>query len=349
MNDVITAKQVFANSANSTGVALIAAGGGGGTWAYIDDAGHTVETPGTETFNAHPVFGGIRDVTIDGQLMVKIPKFYIKRGIIASGANTGKEGWWISDQPIAGYSIHPAFRSAGVDVDQIYVGKYQASMNGDKLESKAGVLPAVSRSMTQFIAAAAARNTADVVGFGLWSVFHWSAIQWLYLVENATMDSQTKTGQGRVRAASAANVDAADVAQATYRGIVGLWGNVYQWMDGLKTVSGVVNLWDKNGNKTWVSTGQTPPNINGWTCPTTFMSATGAGFDMNDVFIASAGPENNSAATAPDLQYFNNYREYFPVVGGGWSAAADAGLWCVSCGFAASGTGANVGARLAKV
>lgn len=340
----ITTKQVFANS---TGVALITSGGGGGTWAYIDDAGNTVATPGTATFNAHPVFGGIQDVTIDGQLMVKIPKFYTKRGIIASGANTGKEGWWISDQPIAGYTIHPAFRNAGADVDQIYVGKYQANLNGGKLESKGGVTPTVNRSLAQFISDAAARNTVGVVGFGLWSVFHWSAIQWLYLVENATMDSQTKTGQGRVSTSSAANVDAADVAQASYRGIVGLWGNVYQWMDGLKTVAGVVNLWDKNGNKTWVSTGQTPTNINGYAYPTAFMSASGAGYDMKDAFIASAGPTSNSAATAPDQQYFGNAGEYFPVVGGGWDRAADAGLWYVYCSLIMGG--AHIGARLAKV
>ncbi|MEG2964785.1 MAG: hypothetical protein RR860_19005, partial [Janthinobacterium sp.] len=176
---------------------------------------------------------------------------------------------------------------------------------------------------------------------------HWSAIQWLYLVENATMDSQTKTGQGRVSTSSAANVDAADVAQASYRGIVGLWGNVYQWMDGLKTVAGVVNLWDKNGNKTWVSTGQTPTNINGYAYPTAFMSAYGAGYDMKDAFIASAGPTSNSAATAPDQQYFGNAGEYFPVVGGGWDRAADAGLWYVYCSLIMAG--AHIGARLAKV
>lgn len=342
----ITTKQVYANIA---GVVLVSSGGDGGTWAYIDADGNTVANPGTAYFNAHPVFGGIQDVTVDGQIMVKVPKFYRKRAIIASGANAGKEGRWISDQPIAGYTIHPAFRSAGVDIDQFWYGKYQASKSGTKLESKPAVLPVVSISLTDVIAAAAARNVSGVTGFMSLSFYQEAAIQWLYLVENATMNSQTKTGAGRTSASSAANVDATDVAQATYRGIVGLWGNVYQWIDGMKTVSGVVNLWDKDGNKTWVSTGKIRTAASGTIYPTTFITGSGAGYDMDDVFIGDTGPTTNSAATAPDYQYFTTTGEYFPVVGGNWNIAADAGLWCVDCGSAASNVVTSLGARLAKV
>jgi hypothetical protein len=139
------------------------------------------------------------------------------------------------------------------------------------------------------------------------------------------------------------------VAQATYRGIVGLWGNVWQWMDGLKTISGVINLWDRDGNQTWVNTGQTPPNMNSWTYPVTFMDANGSGYDMDDVFLSKTGPTSNSGATAPDGQYWNNSAEYFPIVGGHWSRGADAGLWSVYCSYAASFSGTGLGARLAKV
>lgn len=341
-----TTKQAFANVA---GVALIATGGDGGTWAYIDDDGNTVADPGAAYFNAHPVFGGMQDVLVDGQAMVKIPKFYIKQAVISGGANNGKPAWWVSDQPVAGYEVHPAFKSGGSEVDQIYIGKYQASMEGSKLASKSGVLPAVSRSLTQFIADANARNVSGVSGFMLWSVYQWSAIQWLYLVENATMNSQAKTGQGRVSASSAANVDASDVAQATYRGIVGLWGNVYQWMDGLKTSGGSIHLWDRDGNKTWVNTTKRRTAAVGTIYPTTFMAHSAATYDFADVFIGDTGPTSNTSATAPDQQYFNEDGEYFPYVGGHWSNAAGAGLWYVYCGSAASSAYTSVGARLAKV
>lgn len=341
-----TTKQAFANVA---GVALIATGGDGGTWAYIDDNGNTVANPGTSYFNAHPVWGGIQDVTIDGQAMVKVPKFYIKRAIIASGANAGKEGRWISDQPLPGYKLHPAFMDAGNEIDQFWYGKYQASQEGSKLASKPGVLPVVNISLTAAIAAAQARNVGGVDGFMELSFYQLSAVQWLYLVENATMNSQAKTGQGRVSQSSAANVDAADVAQATYRGIVGLWGNVYQWVDGLKTSGGSIHLWDRDGNKTWVNTTKRRTAPVGTIYPTTFMAHSAATYDFADVFIGDTGPTSNSNATAPDYQYFNEDSEYFPVVGGGWGGAAVAGLWGVNCNGAASGSHSSIGARLAKV
>jgi len=217
------------------------------------------------------------------------------------------------------------------------------------MKSVSGVLPAVSKSLTTFQTEASARNTGGVTGFMLWSMFQWSAIQWLYLVENATMDSQTKTGQGRVNESSAANVDATDVAQATYRGIVGLRGNVWQWVDGLKTdADGHINLWDRNGNKSWVDTGQKRTAADGTIYPTTFMSVNGTGYDFDEVFIGDTGPTSNSNATAPDYQWFGA-SEYFPLVGGYWGSAANAGLWDVGCDNAASSTYTGFGARLAKV
>ena len=341
--------QYFASSAsdNITGVALLVTGGCGGTWAYVDASGNTVSRNSTY-FNTHPVFGGIQDVMIDGQYMVKIPKFYYKRAIISGGANNGKEAWWISDQPVDGYVVHPAFKSGGAVIDQIYIGKYQASMDGSKLGSKPGVLPAVSRSLTQFQTDASARNVSGVSGFMLWSVFQWSAIQWLYLAENATMDSQAKTGQGRIYESSAATVDASDVAQATYRGIVGLWGNVDQLIDGLKIMSGTINLWDRNGGKTWVDSGKAPSYVNLVTYPVTFMDTNGSGYDMDDVFIGKGISDTYADATLPDVQFFTA-GDGFPYVGGRWSFGTYAGLWAINVSTSPANTNASVSTRLAKV
>jgi len=333
---------------NIIGVACIATGRDGGTWAYVDESGNAI-MPSASYFNDHPVFGGIRDMIVDGQDMVKIPKFYTKRAPVCGGVNNGKEAWWISDQLIDGFTIHPAFRSGGSDIDQIYVGKYQASSDGSKMQSIPGVIPGVSKSLTTFQGEAAARNTGDVTGFMLWSAYHWSAIQWLYLVENATMNCQAKTGAGRVNRWSVANVDASDVAQATYRGIVGLWGNVWQWMDGFKTIKGVINLWDRDGNKEWVSTEQMPAALNEVIYPVTFLSAKDARYDFGDLFVAATSTNSIDEATAPALQYFGKSREYFPYVGGYWSDGVVAGLWFVICYGDASNASTYLGARLAKV
>lgn len=157
----------LSSGADIIGVVCTATGGGGGTWAYVDSDGEPF-TPPSGYFNLHPVWGGIEDVTIDSQAMVKIPTFYVRRETLSAGTYSGKEGWWISDKPSVGFHVHPAFMSGGVKLDQVYVGKYQASDDSTKLKSVAGVLPTVSKSLAQFQALAAARNTGGVTGFMLW-------------------------------------------------------------------------------------------------------------------------------------------------------------------------------------
>lgn len=335
---------------DAIGVVQTETWGDGCVWARIDVDGNVVPDPGQAFFDTHPVWGGIKDVVIDGQHMVLIPAFYIKRTRLTAGEYAGKHAWLISDKPLDGFSIHPAFRRDGGDLQQVFVGKYQASMDGSKLSSVPGVKPAVSRSLTQFQADAAARNEGDVDGFMLWSAYQWSAIQWLYLVENAAMDSQRKTGRGRVDAwgKGAAEVDAEDVAQATYRGIVGLWGNVWQWIDGLKTDDGEICLWDRDGRKAWVETGHVSGSIDNPVFPVTFMDERTSEYDLGDLFIVDFGADEQSESTAPDWQYWDSYREYFPFVGGYWSNGAAAGLWNVHCYGAASNSGTDIGARLAK-
>ena len=92
-------KDVFANI---VGIAMVASGGGAGTWQNIDADGNNI-APDASYFNNHPVFGGIADVEIDSQAMVNIPKFYIKQETVAAGDQIGKKAWWISDQPVAGF------------------------------------------------------------------------------------------------------------------------------------------------------------------------------------------------------------------------------------------------------
>jgi hypothetical protein len=238
--------------------------------------------------------------------------------------------------------VHPAFLLDGVEVPAFQYGKYQASLSGGKLQSVPGVTPTASRSLTQFLADAEARNVGGVAGFRLHHYDMWTAIQWLYLVENATMDSQTKTGQGRVNESSAAAVDAADVAQATYRGIVGLWGNVYQWMDGARTLNSVIERRDYNG--AWQSTGESVPNAGAATYPITFRNSAPLEF-IPDTYSTS----NDSTATLPDYVRWRDAGEYYPFVGGGWSGGANAGLWYVNCYNSASTSISSIGARLARV
>ncbi len=122
-NDIeFTTKQTFANV---LGIVLTATGGGAGTWQRIDENFNAI-TPTQATFNNHPTYAGVIGQTIDSQAMIKVPKFYVKTGTVPSGSYSGKRFWMISDQPLSGFVIHPAFKDGGSDIDQFWIGKYQA-------------------------------------------------------------------------------------------------------------------------------------------------------------------------------------------------------------------------------
>ena len=333
------------------GVALVAERGNGGTLVHLNEAGDVISLYESD-FDAHPVWGGIEDVRIDDQYMVKIPKFYVKyEERIVPPATEPVPCWYISDELVDGFELYPAFYNDGAEIDQIYIGKYQASLASGKLRSVPEVLPTVNRSITQFKSDAEARNIDGVTGFMLWSVYQWSAIQWLYLIENATFNSQEKTGDGRVNASSAANVDAADVAQATYRGMVGLWGNVNQWLDGLKQINKQFHVWDMRGNKSFVNTQTRREKVDGDLYPDKLLKNTASSIDFSMFFIGTSGKTSNNNATIPDLQYATtNTDERFPSVGGSWSNGSVAGLWRLYVAYSSSSsTHSSVGGRLAKI
>lgn len=337
-----TTKQQFAQI---IGIVCTATGGGAGAWQRIDENFNAITTTAA-TFNNHPTYAGVVAQTIDGQAMMKLPKYYLKTGTVPSGTYAGKRYWMVSDQPVAGFSVHPAFMNAGAQIDQFWVGKYQGTNDGGtKLGSAAGTTPLVSIDFPTMQARANARNTGGVTGFGLWNIYQLSAIQTLALIEMGGSDSQTLVGQGHVSGSSALATDNATVAQATWRGIVGLWGNVWQMVDGLQTdASSKYKIWDKNGNKTYQTTSLTAPTNN---YPVTMATATGTDYDLATVFAAETTNATAGNGTYGDIFYQSaNCVAYH---GGGWSHGANAGLFYLYVFHAASYSSTYIGGRLAKV
>lgn len=346
----ITTKQQFATI---IGLVQAATGGGAGTYVRIDE-NFAPKTTDAAFFNNHQTYAGIIQQTIDGQSMIKIPKFYFKAGTVPSGTYAGKAYWMISDQPVSGFSVHPAFIGAGgVEIDQIWVGKYQASSSGGKLQSVPGVAPRVNMDFPTARAEAYARNTGGVSGFRLWSYYDLAAIQMLATIEMGGLDMQALIGRGRVSQSSAANVDAADVAQATWRGIVGLWGNVFQMADGLKRSGGTWWCWQYNvpGNTTtsdfaagYVNTGRAAPTSEGYpvTFDTTLLSA--------GIIVPATVDGAASNGSTGDYFYSNTSTDdRIAYHGGNWSHGADAGLFSLYVGYAPSDANSIFGCRLAKV
>ena len=337
-----TTKQQFAQI---IGIVCTATGGGAGTWQRVDENFNAITTTAA-TFNNHPTYAGVVAQTIDGQAMMKVPKYYLKTGTVPSGTYAGKRYWMVSDQPVAGFSVHPAFMNAGAQIDQFWVGKYQGTNDGGtKLGSAAAVTPLVSIDFPTMQARANARNTGGVTGFGLWNIYQLSAIQTLALIEMGGADSQTLIGQGHVSGSSALATDNATVAQATWRGIVGLWGNVWQMVDGLQTdASSKYKIWDNSGNKAYQTTSLTAPTSN---YPVTMATATGTDYDLATVFAAET--TNATAGNGTYGDYFYQNPSCVAYHGGSWGSGALAGLFCLYVNTAASTSDTYLGGRLAKV
>lgn len=163
------------------------------------------------TDSTQKVTGGAANLTgADGNVMVEVPRFWYR--YTRDGANNI---WEIADGPASGFTLHPAFVKAGVEVTHRYVGAYDAcyrdatdgvyksglnldDMTGnldlanDKLASVSGVYPLVG------VTRAECRTLAANVGSG-WHQLDfalWSALQMLYLTEYGSFNSQTKLGAG---------------------------------------------------------------------------------------------------------------------------------------------------------
>lgn len=294
-------------------------------------------------YSQHGAFA-LADEVIDGQNMVRVPALWYRRQTISTGPNSGKEAWWVADGPTAGFVLHPAFMKDDSPIPHFWMGKYQGVEDGVKLGSYGGKTPDVSRFIGQFQSRALARNVGGQSGWMMWSYYQLAVIQMLAMIESGSTDSQAAIGQGRVNMTSAANVDASDVAQATYRGVVGLWGNVYQMIDGVKTVSGVISLWDKIGHKGWVDTGQSR-SLSGGT-QTSMIGAFGEGYDFRDVFTPNAAHVSSGAWR--DSVNLPASGSFTPIIGGLWNSGASAGLWFNNYNISTSSAATSYGTRLAK-
>ncbi|CAM3828056.1 hypothetical protein [Castellaniella denitrificans] len=310
-------------------------------WKRIDEDG-SVLSPSRHQFNDHPIFSGITEEEINGQSMVRVPAFYYRHGTIVDGDLAGKKALWISPTPANGFERHPAFMHLGAPIDEFWIGKYQGVEDQGRLASKPGRKPFTNIDFDD-IKSAAARN-GD--GWMLWSIYQLAAIQILALIEHGTPDLASVVGAGYVDGDGVRAVDDELVAQAAYRGITGLWGNVWQMLQGLQTNGDREwRIWDKAGRQDLIDTGIAAPE-NDWFHRR--QRKAGADFDLGAVFL----PKKTR-----DAQGDSGFGDYFwawpdgevAYHGGNWSSGAICGLFCLYVSNAASGSSTNVGGRLAKV
>ena len=271
--------------------------------------------------------------------MVFIPEFYV-----AAKRNGTKQYFYVSDKPKNGMTKHPGSGK--------YVGKYHAS-------GRNGMKSTTQRSADVNITRSAFRTYAKTNGskYHLYDFATYCAIIFLYIVEFADWNAQSKIGNGYANnyssSAPSGKTDAmvyhtgrettygnSAWGNVQYRWIENLWGNVYQWVDGFNA-NGTTAYYCTDPSKYAddTSTGYTKIG----TLPT-------SGY-IKDLIVTDNGlliPKTTGGSETtyvPDYVYSSSgWRVLF--VGGGWSHGTLAGLLCFGASSTSSGSYSNVSARL---
>ena len=286
--------------------------------------------------------------------LVKIPKFWYKTTF--SGSTFKLQ---IADGEADGFSVAPAFMDRGDgkgERDFAYVGRYHCSSSNYK--SATGVTPKVN------ITRDAARTGIKALGSGIWQ---WDyamliTIQMLYLVEYANWNVQATIGGGcsQTSASSSAvfncggtdsmpyhtgtvSANHADYGDCQYRYIENLWGNCYDWCDGIYFSAANVYAIKNPANFSDTANGTLVAQR---TTSSGYISAlaksSASGFDWFYYPSAVAGADGT---------YIPDYCGYSAsgvvlCVGGSYGQVPDRGLFCLSGYNAASNSGAYIGSRL---
>lgn len=336
------------------GIARLKTGGGAGLWFHTDASGEPLNL-NTAYFDRHPIYGAIERVLIDGQIMGKIPKFYVKHATVGAEQSLpqGSKITFISPTPKDGFHLHPAFLNNNEEIPHFFLGCFKGSMDSTntKIQSVHGVMPAVSKDFSTFKALCTARNVGGAEGFMMQDVYQRAAIQMLMLAEYATPDMQSVLGRGHVDATAACTVDATS-NHKPWRGFHGLWGNVWEMVDGVRAdTNKKLEIFRADGTRAYVATNiamipRTAQGWDGWISE--MMSNEDEGYCLNDVFIPSAHAAEENGGTYGDAHFGANANGVC-YVGGHWSDGSYAGLFCVHFSYVASDLSSSIGVRLAKV
>lgn len=209
---------------------------------------------GSSDFDSCYPWSGIarsNSYTSTGDWLVKIPKFwYQRKQVVEEGATW--EYIRIADKPVEGFKLHPAFNHVGFeDADCIYVGAYKTSVVNNAHKSASGQAPKASLKRSEF-----RTNAKKATGWSIIDISTLSAIQMLILVEFASNNVQNKIGMGYVGGSAAVKTGQTDSVtnltgsksmtsktyQVVWRGIEDLWGNLWEWVDGVNWEDGVYSI-----------------------------------------------------------------------------------------------------------
>ena len=202
--------------------------------------------------------------------MVPLVLELFDEGYAQKGAHIRKARYYVADEPKPGFKLHPGFIYDGKENDYIYVSAFEgviydtseqeyilddaqiADFDEDVFSSIAYAKPA--SGFTQLLTCRNNRKLAQNRGPGWQQAYAGpaSASQLLMLVEYAAFNMQNEVGsgvtykdwgEGNCSEKTGATVDLGNATgtaenengefPVTYRGEENLWGNIWEWLDGV--------------------------------------------------------------------------------------------------------------------
>ena len=268
--------------------------------------------------------------------MVFIPAFYV-----AAKRNGTKQYFYVSDNPKTGMTKHPGSGK--------YIGRYTS--NGDYGGGSTGSTPRVNISRAGFrdLVKSGITNGAFNSKFHLYDFATYCAIIFLYVVEFADWNCQSKIGRGYVDYNYAINSGATDTMTfhtglrnnaVQYRWIENLWGNVYQWVDGFNA----------NGTTAYYCTDPSKYADDTATGYTKIGTLPGSGW-IKDLTVTDNGlliPKTSGGSETTYIPDYANSSSGWRVlyVGGDWCGGSSAGLLCFNANYTSSNSNSDISARL---
>ena len=354
---------------------------------YVDFTTNTTTITGDP--DTHPVYMGINRCNVsdngtinayygdasyvedgsNGQVMVKIPKFYYKvtpdedGGL--DGVNIRKCTWEISETPADGFTLYPAFYDAnGNEIDYFLYGAFDGvgqrdstygtsyNTSTDKLSSVAGSSYLPTNSLTR----ATARTMATNRGTGWYSagVKQTMAVLMLFAVEYG-FNSSIAVGQGVVSASAAtyAGQTTGNITSGTqdnkttpvnWRGIENLWGNIFDLIDGLNVNERIPYFCNTYTFVDDTSTGYTQISFS---LPSSNY-ITAFGYDStNDWVLLPSESSSTADPTGPIGDYVHSNPGWrVASLGGRWDNVTAGGAFYWLCSSSSSSATESAGARL---
>lgn len=313
------------------------------------------------------------------QVMVRQPKAYYKvDNVILESDNVSIQScdYLVADQPVDGYTLHPAFIMDSQEIDRLYYPAFEGTLYDnsdttytggtttsidyavDKLSSvkgTGGLTPRVN------ITRANARTLANNRGNG-WSQLTIQMVELerlLMTIEYSSFNHQSVFARGVTGSSAAVSVGRVSVFNSSGTGLAGatsstsdsfvwrwhenIYGNVYKWNDGVNVINRLFYIADHNfvddTTTGYTTTGITMVSTNN------YISRFGYNENCDWEFIPTQASGTESQPVG-DYCYSNTGNRVVRS-GGFWVDASEAGSFFVVASDDASSSDAYFGAALA--